>query len=192
MRLMIRVRLPTRLSLSRHGRLASSASSVGDRDHPAMTALAAQPAQENAHWHRRVQRVSLRPAMLARPRRWLNGDVHFNTSRVQPTRKPNAVAPGLESKRNPFDHLAGLDRLVTPALDQSQQHFRIRPKFFQGLAVNARSYSSHKPSRLAHFHHNYQSGVLIKGDEKAAQIINLGHREPPSLSSSDNDARPRR
>src|SRR5271169_2550232 len=54
-------------------------------------------------------------------------DVHFNTSRLQPPRKPETVAPGLESKRNPLDHLAGLDRLVTPALDQSQQHNRIRP-----------------------------------------------------------------
>src|SRR5208282_4549933 len=119
-------------------------------------------------------------------------DVHFNTSRLQPPRKPEAVAPGLESKRNPFDHLAGLDRLVTPALNQSQQRIRIRPKFLQGVAVNAESHSSYKPARLAHFNDNYQSGVLIKGDERAAQIINLGHGEPPSLSSSDDDARPRR
>jgi hypothetical protein len=96
----------------------------------------------------------------------------------------------IESKRNPFDHLAGLDRLVTPALHQSQQRIRIRPKFFQGLAVNAGRHSSHKPARLAHFNDNYQSGVLIKGDERAAQVINLGHAEPPSLSSSDDDARP--
>src|SRR5271157_3213297 len=106
-------------------------------------------------------------------------DVHFNTSRLQPPRKPETVAPGLESKRNPFDHLAGLDRLVTPALNQSQQRIRIRPKFLQGLAVNAGSHSSYKPARLAHFNDNYQSGVLIKGDERAAQIINLGHGEPP-------------
>ena len=59
-------------------------------------------------------------------------DVHFNTSRLQPPRKPETVAPGLESKRNPFDHLAGLDRLVTPALHQSQQRIRIRPVFFRG------------------------------------------------------------
>src|SRR5271157_4117135 len=119
-------------------------------------------------------------------------DVHFNTSRLQPPRKPETVAPGLESKRNPFDHLAGLDRLVTPALNQSQQRIRIRPKFLQGLAVNAGSHSSYKPARLAHVNDNYQSGVLIKGDERAPQIINLGHGEPPSLSSSDDDARPRR
>jgi hypothetical protein len=103
---------------------------------------------------------------------------HFNTSRLQPPRKPETVAPGLESKRNPFDHLADLDRLVTPALHQSQQRIRIRPKFFQGLAVNAGRHSSHKPARLAHFNDNYQSGVLIKGDERAAQVINLGHAEP--------------
>src|SRR5271156_4511791 len=77
-------------------------------------------------------------------------DVHFNTSRLQPPRKPETVAPGLESKRNPFDHLAGLVRLVTPALNQSQQRIRIRPKFLQGLAVNAGSHSSCKPARLAH------------------------------------------
>src|SRR5271163_1563001 len=119
-------------------------------------------------------------------------DAHLNTSRLQPPRKPETVAPGLESKRNPFDHLAGLDRLVMPALYPSQQHIRIRPKLLQGLAVNAGSHSSHKPTRRAHFNDNYQSGVLIKGDERAAQIINLGHGEPPSLSPSDDDARPRR
>ena len=64
-------------------------------------------------------------------------DVHFNTSRLQPPRRPETIAPSLESKRNPFDYLAGLDRLVTPALHQSQQRIGIRPKFFQGLAVNA-------------------------------------------------------
>src|SRR6202040_1575878 len=117
-------------------------------------------------------------------------DVHLNTSRLQPPRKPETVAPGLESKHNPLDHLAGLDRLVTPALHQSQQYIRIRPKFLQGLAVNAGSHSSHKPARLAHFNDNCQSDVLIKGDERAAQVINLGHGEPPSLSSSDDDARP--
>ena len=117
-------------------------------------------------------------------------DVHFYTSRLQPPRKLETVAPSLESKRNPFDHLAGLDRLVTPALHQSQQRIRIRSKFFQGLAVNAGRHSSHKPARLAHFNDNYQSGVLIKGDERAAQVINLGRAEPPSLSSSDDDARP--
>ena len=74
MRLMIRVRSPTRLSLSRLGRLASSSSSVGIATIPQCPALAAQPAQENAPQHRRVQPVSLRPAMLAAtPRRWLNG-----------------------------------------------------------------------------------------------------------------------
>src|SRR3984885_8446251 len=119
-------------------------------------------------------------------------DVHFYTSRLQPPRKPETVAPSLESKRNPFDHLAGLDRLVMPALHQSQQPIRIRSKFFQGLAVNAGRHSSHKPARLAHFNDNYQSGVLIKGDERAAQVINLGDAEPPSLSPRDDDARPPR
>jgi hypothetical protein len=73
-------------------------------------------------------------------------DVHFNTSCLQPPRKPEPVAPGLESKRNPFDYLAGLDRLVTPAFHQSQQRIRIRPKFFQGLAVNAGCHSSQQAS----------------------------------------------
>src|SRR5271170_8101329 len=119
-------------------------------------------------------------------------DVHFNTSRLQPPRKPETVAPGLESKRNPFDHLAGLDRLVMPALYPSQQHIRIRPKFLQGLAVNAGSHSRHKPTRRAHFNDNYQSGILIKGDERAAQVINLGHGEPPSFHPATMMPDPRR
>jgi hypothetical protein len=78
-------------------------------------------------------------------------DVHLNPSRLQPPRKPETVASGLEGKRNSFDPLAGPDRLVTPALHQPQQRIRIRPKFLQGLAIKAGNHSSHQPVRLAHF-----------------------------------------
>jgi hypothetical protein len=39
-----------------------------DRDHPAMSSLAPQPAQEDTHEHRGVQPVGLCPAVFARDR----------------------------------------------------------------------------------------------------------------------------
>ena len=44
-------------------------------------------------------------------------------------------APPRIRRRGPS--IASLDRLVTPALHQPQQRIRIRPKFLQGLAINA-------------------------------------------------------
>ena len=131
-----------------------------DRHHLAVPRLAAQPAQEDAHEHRGVQPVGLRPAVLARHRdAGRMDDVGFDATSLQPPRQPETVAPSLKGERNPVNRLAGLHRLVPPALHQLQQCCRIRRKLLQRPAVNARNHSGHQPARLAHLHDNDQRTV---------------------------------
>jgi hypothetical protein len=77
-------------------------------------------------------------------------------------------------------------------LHQPQQRIGIGLKLLQGLAINAGNHPRHQPARLAHFNDNCQTGVLIKRIKRTAQVINLGHGAHPSVSSSDDDANPRR
>ncbi len=191
MRLMIRVRSPTRLSLSRLGRLASSSSSVGIatiRQCP--RSLRSQP---------RKPRLSIAVSNRSVFARRCSRDTATLVEWMTCTSIPRACSHRASQKPSrPASKASAIRSIILPALTaSSRQRSTSRssasgsgPKFFQGLAVNAGRHSSHKPARLAHFNDNYQSGVLIKGDERAAQVINLGHAEPPSLSSSDDDARP--
>ena len=64
-------------------------------------------------------------------------------------------------------------------------------KLLKGPAIDAGNHPRHQPARLAHFNDNCQTGVLIKGINRTAQVINLGLGAHPSVSSSDDDANPR-
>ena len=49
--------------------------------------------------------------------------VRLDATRLKPARQPEAVAAGFEGNRNPRDGVAGLDRLILPAMQQGQQPF---------------------------------------------------------------------
>jgi len=156
-----------------------------------VSALAAQPAQKHAHEHGGVQPVGLGPAVLARhgdARRV--DDVDLNATGLQPPRQPEPVTSRLIGEGHPSDRPARLHRLCLPALQQPQQRTRIRLKLLQRLAANAGNQSGNQPARLAHLDHHDQTGDLVKGGERTAQVINLGHGEHPSVASTDDDAKP--
>jgi len=114
-------------------------------------------------------------------------DVYLDAASLQPPRQPEPVTPRLIGEGHPSDGPARLHRLRLPALQQPQQRIRIGLKFLQRLAVNIGNQSGNQPARLAHLdHHDHhdQTGVLIKGVERTAQVINLGH-EGTSISCID-------
>ena len=175
MRLMIRVRSPTRL-FPPHG---SDAWSL----HPAGAFASSIAVSNRSVFARRCSRDT---ATLVE---WMTCTSIPRACSHRASQKPS----------RPASKASAIRSIILPALTaSSRQRSTIsrspahpdQAQVFSGLAVNAGHHSSHKPARLAHFNDNYQSGVLIKGDERAAQVINLGHAEPPSLSSSDDDARP--
>jgi hypothetical protein len=84
----------------------------------------------------------------------------------------------LKEGRNPFDHLAGLDRLVMPALYPSQQHIRIRPKLLQGLAVNAGCYTARGPDadrRARSLIRLVQAGSRNDADSQTARVARYSY-----------------
>jgi hypothetical protein len=52
--------------------------------------------------------------------------VRLYLARLEPARQPEAVAAGLEGKRNPRDSAAGPDRLIPPAMQDGKQPFWAR------------------------------------------------------------------
>ena len=111
-------------------------------------------------------------------------DVYLDAASLQPPRQPEPVTPRLIGEGHPSDGPVRLHRLRLPALQQPQQRIWIGLKFLQRLAVNIGNQSGNQPARLAHLDHHDQTGVLIKGVERTAQVINLGH-EGTSIRCSD-------
>ena len=108
-----------------------------DRDHAAMVALAAQPAEKGPLQQLGIEPIGLRPAMLARHGDTVAVDhLGFDAARPQPTRQPEAVAAGLEGDRNPADCAPGLRRLVPPAMQQPKQRRLASGQLFQRLAFD--------------------------------------------------------
>jgi len=67
-----------------------------DRHHPAVSSLAAQPAQEHALEHGGIQPVGLGPAVLARHGDACRmDDVNPDAARLQPARQPEPVTSRL-------------------------------------------------------------------------------------------------
>src|SRR6201981_661133 len=164
----------------------------GNREHArhaAMAPFATQPPQEPALQQLGVEPVGFRPAMLPRYRDTRGMDhVSLDATRRKPPRQPEAVAAGLEGDRNPRDRATGPDRLIPPALQQGKQPFWARLPPLARLTLNPGKHAGNEPARLAHLDDGYDRAILVEGDEGSAQVVRLGHRGTPSVTSSDEVA----
>src|SRR5215470_15658629 len=118
--------------------------------------------------------------------------MRLDATRRKPARQPKAVAAGFEGQRNPGDRAAGPDRLIPPAMQQSQQPFWARLQLFARLTLNAGKHTGNQPARVAQLDHGNDRAILVQGDEGSAQVVWLGHRGTPSRKCSDAVAMPRR
>ena len=143
-----------------------------DRHHPAVAALAAQPAQEHPQQHRGVEPVGLRPLVLARDRDACRmNDVHVDAARAQPPRQPEAIATGLVGDGDARDRPSALARLVAPALQQVQQSGLGGRELLQRLAFDPRNAPGDEPARLAHLDDRNERAILVQDGEGSAQIV---------------------
>src|SRR6476660_6989683 len=116
--------------------------------------------------------------------------VRLDASRLKPARQPEAVAAGFEGKRNPRNRAAGPNRLIPPAMQHGKQPFWARLQLLVRLTLNTRNEPANKPARLAQFDDGNDRAILVQGDEGPAQVVRLGHRGTPSVTSSDEAATP--
>src|SRR5258707_14234403 len=115
-----------------------------DRHHSAVPPLTAQPAQEYARQHCRIQTIRLRPPALAGHRNARRmDDMRLDPASNEPARQPEAVAASFIGQCNPPDRPASTHRLDAPPLDQSQQRCRIRLQLLQRLALDAGNNATH-------------------------------------------------
>src|SRR6266446_1795564 len=114
--------------------------------------------------------------------------MRLHPARPQPARQPEAVPTSFEGQCNPRDLAAGLDRLVTPAVQQAKQPFGTRLQFLARLTLNAGKHTANQPTRLAHLDDGNDRAILVQGDEGPAQVVRLGHQGTPSVSYSDDGA----
>ena len=70
-----------------------------------------------------------------------------------------------------LDGMAGLDGLVAPAMQQSQEPLRIGRLILERLAHHAGHQTRHQPGLKTEFDHRHNRAILIKGGEGAAQIV---------------------
>lgn len=94
----------------------------GNSNHFTMTSFAAEPTEEAALEHLRVEAVGFSSAMLARhgDTRGVN-DVGFNAVKREPARQPEAVMTGFEGYGDALDRSPILLRLRSPLVHQLQQ-----------------------------------------------------------------------
>src|SRR5882757_9892969 len=105
--------------------------------------------------------------------------MRLHPARPQPARQPEAVPTSFEGQCNPRDLAAGLDRLVTPAVQQAKQPFGTRLQLLAWLALNAGKHTGNKPTRLAHLDDGNDRAILVQGDQGPAQ--SLPRRRPGSF-----------
>src|SRR5438105_418529 len=74
--------------------------------------------------------------------------MRLHPARPQPARQPEAVPTSFEGQCNPRNLAAGLDRLVTPAMQQAKQPFCTRLQLLAWLALNAGKHTGNQPTRL--------------------------------------------
>ena len=165
-----------------------------NRHHRAMAALAAQPAQEHAQQHRRVEAVGLGALPLARHRNGRRMDhVGLDAALLEPARQPEAVPPRLVGHHHPLDRAASALRLAAPALDERQQGRGIRVELLQWLALHARNGGGDQPALGAQLDNGNERCILIEGGERTAEIVYLGHGAPSSVyTHTTKMPRPRR
>src|SRR5437868_2637901 len=114
--------------------------------------------------------------------------VRFHPTCLEPACQPEAVAAGFEGNRNPRDRAAGPDRLVLPAMQQGKQPFWARLELLARLTLNPGKHAGDEPARLAQLDDGNDRAILVQGDEGSAQVVRLGHRGTPSVTSSDEVA----
>src|SRR5258708_39932807 len=115
-----------------------------DCHHPTVPPLTAQPAQEYAHQHRRIQTIRLRPLALAGHRNARRmDDMRLDPASNETACQPEAVATSFIGQCNPPDRPASTQRLDAPPLDQSQQGRPIRLQPLQRLALDAGNNATH-------------------------------------------------
>ena len=163
------------------------------RDHLAMPALAAQPAEKATLQKLRVEPIGLRPAVFARHRdtRCMN-DVDLDAECSEPARQPEAVVSGLERDGDAGDLVTFLLGFLPPAAQQLQQCVLIDRDLLQRLALNTRNNASDEPTRLTHLDHRDQRRVHIQLVQTPAEIVHsLGfafhHRGAPSGHGQSSD-----
>ena len=110
--------------------------------------------------------------------------MRLDAPRRKPARQPEAVASGFEGKRNPRNCAAGLDRLVAPAMQHGKQSFWARLQLLARLTLNAGNHAGNQPARLAQLDDGNDRAILIQGDEGSAQVVWLGYRGTPSITST--------
>src|ERR1700680_2233179 len=118
----------------------------------------------------------------------LSSPPRYTDACPQPARQPEAVPTSFEGQCNPRDLAAGLDRLVTPAMQQAKQPFCTRLQLLAWLALNAGKHTGNQPTRLAHLDDGNDRAILVQGDEGPAQVVRLGHQGTPSVGYSDDGA----
>src|SRR5437870_3279769 len=161
----------------------------GHARHAAMAPFATQPPQEPALEQLGVEPVGFRSAMLPRYRDTRGMDhVSLYSTRRKPARQPEAVAAGFEGNRNARDRAAGPDRLILPAMQQTKQPFWARLELLARLTLNPGKHAGNEPARLAQLDDGNDRAILVQGDEGSAQVVRLGHRGTPSVTSSDEVA----
>src|SRR5438105_12044775 len=188
-RFTIRMRSPIRQSRSRFGGLASSSATVGT------CAMLQWPRSPRSHPKnpRFSNSVSSRSvfarAMFPRYRDTRGMDhVRLNPTHRKPARKPEAVAAGFDGNRNPRDRAAGPDRLILPAMQQTKEPFWARLELLARLTLNPGKHAGDEPARLAQLDDGNDRAILVQGDEGSAQVVRLGPRGTPSVTSSDEVA----
>src|SRR5262245_66045912 len=159
-----------------------------------MAPFPTQPPQEPPFQQLGVESVGLCPAMLPRYRETGGMDhMRLDATRRKPARQPEAVAAGFEGQRNPGDRAAGPDRLIPPAMQQSNQPFWVRLELLARLTLNAGKHAANQPARVAQLDDGNDRAILVQGDEGPAQVVRLGHRGTPFGSiAATKLPRPRR
>ena len=119
----------------------------GNRCHVAMIWFATQPAEEGTLQQGRVDPVGLGPPVFARHRHTRGMDhVSLDVVCPEPAREPKAITAGLKGDRNAGDRAPCRDRLVAPALEQSQQGVLVGAKLLQGMAIKSRHNPGDEPA----------------------------------------------
>src|SRR6202011_4696934 len=151
-----------------------------DARHGAVAPFPAQPPQEPPLQQLGVEPVGLGPAMFPRYGDTRGMDhMRLHPTRLKPARQQEAIAAGFEGQCNPRDLVAGLDRLVAPAMQQAKQPFCTRLQLLAWLALNAGKHTGNQPTRLAHLDDGNDRAILVQGDEGPAQ--SLPRRRPGSF-----------
>src|SRR6202049_2263265 len=122
----------------------------------------------------------------------LSSPPRYTDACPQPARQPEAVPTSFEGQCNPRDLAAGLDRLVTPAMQQAKQPFCTRLQLLAWLALNAGKHTGNQPTRLAHLDDGNDRAILVQGDEDLLKSFGWGIRALHQLATATMVPFPRR